>query len=238
MIYFSKESGFTIVETLIVLAVVGTLAVSIIASMSGRIATNREQDGVAQLDSKLRTLVQDVTNGKYSQGNLTCSKDNLGVYSAVNASGTSTFGTGVITNPVDSRDDCVYAGKKISFYDTYYQVDTLATIEGPGVTELTPNTTPIVTNDQVKYTFPAAMKLKNTPIPVSFYIFNANNYNASTLPNFTTGTQNVVFAPNISNPLSSLPSNISLCFYNSNVMSSFAINSNNTITTKLIDSSC
>ena len=173
MNHFSKERGFTIVETLIVLAVVGVISVSVIITMSGRIASNRERDGIAQLDSQLRTLVQDVTNGKYSQGHLSCSYNSPPVYTAAKNSGTSTFGTGTVNSY--PADNCVYAGKKISFYDTYYQVDTLATIEGPGVTQLTPNTTPIVTNDQVKYPFPAAMKLKNPPPPVSFYIFNANN---------------------------------------------------------------
>ncbi len=235
MNHLSKERGFTIVETLIVLAVVGVISVSVIITMSGRIASNREQDGIAHLDSQLRTLVQDVTNGKYSQGHLSCSFNVL-EYTAAKDSGTSTFGTGTVNGY--PADNCVYAGKMISFYDTYYQVDTLATIEGPGITQLTPNTTPIVTNDQVKYTFPAAMKLKNTPTPVSFYIFNANNYNASTLPTFTSGQQNVVFANTISNPLPPLNSTILLCFYNSNVMSSLAVNPNNTIATKLIDSSC
>jgi prepilin-type N-terminal cleavage/methylation domain-containing protein len=232
MLHFSKESGFTIFETLIVLAVVGVLAVSIIISMSGRITNARRMDGISQLESQLRILAQDVSNGSYSSGAISCGQAG-GVFFANNSGPGSSFGQGGTTS---SNYDCVYAGKQLTFHDTYYTVDTMATAEGAGITSLTPSTTPVVSGDQVKRAYPGSMNLKNAPAP--FYIFNANNYNTSTLPTFTTGQQKVVFTNSISNPPSMLPSSIIACFYNSNVLSSISINPNNTIETKLIDSSC
>jgi len=232
MLHFREESGFTIVETLIVLAVVGVLAVSIIITMSGRITNAREKDGVAQLESQLRAIAQDVSNGSFSSGAISCDQVG-GVFFANNSGPGTSFGKG---GTASSSYDCVYAGKKITFFSTFYTVDTMATAEGAEITSLTPSTTPVVSGDQVKRAYPDSMKLKNNPTP--FYIFNANNYNASTLPTFTTGQQKVVFTNSISNPPSMLPSSILACFYNSNVFSSISINPNNTIETKLIDSSC
>ena len=61
-----RQKGFTVVETLIVLAVVGVIFVATAISVQGDINQNRQKDSLAQLTSGIQNILNDVSNGKYN----------------------------------------------------------------------------------------------------------------------------------------------------------------------------
>lgn len=60
---FKQAHGFTIVETLIVLAVTGMLLVSALVMFRGRIARTQFSTALNEFDVKLRTVMNDVASG-------------------------------------------------------------------------------------------------------------------------------------------------------------------------------
>lgn len=100
-----NRGGFTIVETLITLAVSSALFVTIMTAFSGRQGRVEFAQGVRDIESHLQDVANDVSNGYYPSGsNRQCSVLNGSLdFSAVTA---STQGT---------SNACVFAGKAIFF---------------------------------------------------------------------------------------------------------------------------
>lgn len=102
--------GFTIVETMIYLAVTGVLLVSAMALMNGRQANTEFQQGIHQVVSNLQDIVSSVSTGFYpSLEDFNCD---------TGADGTSaTFtisGTGPVTEQ-GTNTGCLYLGRAIQF---------------------------------------------------------------------------------------------------------------------------
>lgn len=69
----SRAEGFTIVETLIVLAVTGLLFVSAALAISGRQASAQFTQGVRKVESQLQATINEVSSGYYpNNGDITC----------------------------------------------------------------------------------------------------------------------------------------------------------------------
>lgn len=63
MYQIKKQNGFTIVETLIVLAVTGVFFISTATLIQGQVEKNRYQDSMRQLPQMIQSVVNDVSDG-------------------------------------------------------------------------------------------------------------------------------------------------------------------------------
>ena len=214
------QQGFTIVETIIVLAVVGVLFVATALSVQGSINTNKQKDSISQLESGLRNILNDVTNGKYSSnGSLTCNVNGGKISDAKVTQGVSNLGQG-------NGKNCVYAGKQITFNSNSYDVVSYATLDTDPNALL--DSMP-VDGSSVSIGYINGMTLKSAQ--KKFYILN-KSYGSSVTSNFSSGAQDVSFygAPLTVSPLNA---NITVCFNNSAAVSSLTIGANNTLSTNL-----
>jgi len=221
-----RQKGFTVVETLIVLAVVGVIFVATAISVQGDINQNRQKDSLAQLTSGIQNILNDVSNGKYNSSNkLACTISGSKIATASISTGSSSFGTG-------SSNSCVYAGKQVQFYSNYYTVVTYATLDSD-VSAIADAIQVSGSDVTVKYVGGITLESSKPPSINPFYIFN-KNYAASAS---TSGNQDVSFYSSLSSG-GQLTSNIKVCLVNGGVKSSIIIGSDTTLTNKLVDSSC
>lgn len=95
-----QSSGFTIVETMIVLAVTGVLFVSVMAVMSGKQSKTQFNQAMNSLKTQVEQVIGEVQSGYFPDtGGFSCIGGNL-------TGGSSAQGTNV---------DCVFLGKVIQF---------------------------------------------------------------------------------------------------------------------------
>lgn len=117
-----KQTGFTIVETLIVLAVVGVLFLSTALLVQGQLDKYQQKDAIFQLESIVRNSLNDVSNGYYpdSGKGVDCSSSGTTITSgpSLKSSGSSA--------DIGTNTQCVYAGKRITFTNNGIVVETLA----------------------------------------------------------------------------------------------------------------
>lgn len=101
--------GFTIVESLIVLAVTGILFASAVAIISGKQNKTQFQQGINAVKTEIEQTVSDVQSGYYPNAkNFSC---------AIGAGGTLTISDKESDSATDqgSNKDCVFLGKAIQF---------------------------------------------------------------------------------------------------------------------------
>lgn len=115
-----RASGFTIVETMVVLAVTGLLFVVAAFYISGRQRTTQYQTDQQDLHSQIQKVLNDVQNGTYPDaGTLPCSKG---------IGGTLFFGLG--NKSQGTNQGCVFLGKSIEFSSDATQSINVYTIAG------------------------------------------------------------------------------------------------------------
>ncbi len=96
--------GFTIVETLIVLAVTGGLFVAIAVTLSGRQASTQFEQGIQDIRAEIQQTINDVSTGYYpSSSNFQCNAGAAG----------PTFSATAVEQGANSG--CVFIGKVIQF---------------------------------------------------------------------------------------------------------------------------
>lgn len=98
-----SAKGFTIVETLIVLAVSATMLLAVISMISGQQGKSQFQQAINNVAQQLQQSIDDVANGYYPTNNISCS-----------ASGGVPVIIG-INSGLGSNQDCVLVGKVIQF---------------------------------------------------------------------------------------------------------------------------
>lgn len=101
----SKAGGFTIVETLIVLAISGGMLMSVVFMVTGQQAKSQFQQAIYDVTQKLQQTIDDVANGYYPTSNIKC----VASAGPVITSGSSALGT---------NDACVLVGKVVQFDKT------------------------------------------------------------------------------------------------------------------------
>ena len=94
------QSGYTIVETLIVLAVTGAMFLVTVVLVSGQISRYQFRSGVLNAQQGIQSVLNDVQTGYFNLANST----------------TAACNSGSGSEPGDS--DCVYIGKRISISST------------------------------------------------------------------------------------------------------------------------
>jgi len=99
-----KAHGFTVVETLIVLAVTGALFVAVAATLSGRQAKTQFTQGIQEIQSQIQQVINDVGSGYFPSSNN---------FSCVSALSGPSISTG--TNEQGSNEGCIFLGKAIQF---------------------------------------------------------------------------------------------------------------------------
>lgn len=101
----SQRDGYTIVETMIFLAVTGGLFVAAMLMISGQQAKTEFSQAVRDVQTQIQDVANDVSTGFYSNpGNIQCSS--VGGFPDISASGTDTQGT---------NQDCVFIGRFLQF---------------------------------------------------------------------------------------------------------------------------
>lgn len=99
-----KASGFTIIETLIVLAISGSMLVAVVAMISGQQGKTQFQQSINQVSQQIQQIIGDVSNGYYPVSNISCS-----------ASGSSVSIIPLNGSSLGTNSDCVLVGKVIQF---------------------------------------------------------------------------------------------------------------------------
>jgi type II secretory pathway pseudopilin PulG len=118
-----KLAGFTIVETMIVLAVTGMLFIAIASTWFGRQHRTEFQTSAQEARSRIQQVISDVQNGYFpNQNNFTCK---------VNGSGLLLDGG---SNEQGTNYPCVFLGKVIQFHfaDTEPELYRIYTIAADG----------------------------------------------------------------------------------------------------------
>lgn len=100
----NKARGFTIMETLIVLAVTGGLFIMIATTLSGRQQRTQFEQSINEIRSQLQAVINDVGTGFYpGQNNFRCS---AGAFGPTITAGTSEQG---------ENTGCIFMGKALQF---------------------------------------------------------------------------------------------------------------------------
>jgi type II secretory pathway pseudopilin PulG len=99
------QAGFTVIETLVVLAVTGALFIAIVATFTGSQRKAEFMQATQNLQSRLQQIITDVPNGYYqNMDNIKCT---------ASATGPSlSMGAG---NVQGTNEGCVFLGKAIQF---------------------------------------------------------------------------------------------------------------------------
>lgn len=99
-----KARGFTVIETLIVLAITGGLFVAVALSLSGKQAQTQFDQAIQDVKSQIQQAINDVSVGYFpNRNNYTCTAGPLG---PVIGSGASNQG---------ANSGCVFLGKAVQF---------------------------------------------------------------------------------------------------------------------------
>lgn len=99
-----RVDGFTVVETMIVLAVTGGLFVAIAATLSGRQNAAEFTHAIQSVQSQIQQTINQVSQGFYpNQSNFGC------------ANGAGTVQLTIGTNTQGTNQDCVFLGKVMQF---------------------------------------------------------------------------------------------------------------------------
>lgn len=222
-----NNKGFTIVETLIFLAVSSVLFIVTSMLVSGQVERYRVQDAAIRLETNVRDSANDVTTGYYPEtgaGNYQCP------FTGVNDSRGTNLG-------------CVLAGKRITFDQNSYTVDTMAALASTtGVTQTSDVravTTPALTETKP---YPSGMKRRGATSPV-FYILNtiySAQIDAATSEFVSGGQQVKVFTVSGTNLQQPTATNSRICFDNGSNRSSIYIGENGglAVRSELKDASC
>jgi type II secretory pathway pseudopilin PulG len=106
------HTGFTIVETMIVLAVTGVMFVTIAANVSGRQHKVEFQQSVNRLKSQIEQTMGEVESGYFPSANFSCTVTGLGADAQFNFDSAGTTAQG-------ARRPCVFMGKAIQFGNAF-----------------------------------------------------------------------------------------------------------------------
>ena len=139
--------GFTIVETMIVLAITGALFVAIAATLAGRQNSAEFNHAIQTVQSQIQQTVNQVSAGFYpSNSNFTCSASGSAVIFNSGAAGQG------------SNQDCVFLGKVLQFQvqgtsPEAFQTYTVAGLRGPTVGATSPfqNVSPTIVGIGTNY---------------------------------------------------------------------------------------
>ena len=202
-----KKAGFTVVETLIVLAVSGVLFISVAALISGQLNRFRTRDAVFNLESSVRDVLNDVATGYYPE-----------------------IGQKVTCNDIIGGEDrgqstqCVLAGKQIEFTTNEMKITPVVASKSLSNTPTTTSQlTPLYKLTETK-AYQWGIYPKNVPpdpAPV-FYVIN-KNYNTDNGTNVSGGQSVGIYGVSGTNLVPITGSAGKVCFVNGGQDSSITL---------------
>ncbi|MEI6237228.1 MAG: hypothetical protein WCP03_01325 [Candidatus Saccharibacteria bacterium] len=158
-----KTKGFTIVETMLFLAVSGVFFVSISLIIRGQLVKHQTRDAIEQLESVVRVALNDVNNGYYPEVGNGFSCNESGVVKPLPNNVPDNRGTSL---------NCLLIGKSITFKATELTVDTWIALKTIAKSDSLNGMNKI---NQLTMTMPYKWGIKKTPATaVTYYIFNTN----------------------------------------------------------------
>lgn len=104
------QTGFTIVETLIVLAITGFLFISTASLVSGQVARNQRRSGLVQLRTTISDKINDISSGYFTD--VSTAPGNCSANASGKAAGTN--------------ENCDILGKRLTFKGDNVVVETIA----------------------------------------------------------------------------------------------------------------
>lgn len=104
----ARAQGYTIIETLIFLAITGSLFVTVAILITGQQHKTEFNQGVRDLESSMQDISNDIATGYYANtNNFSCS--------ATNTSGVRPIISSAVTNNQGSNSGCTFIGKVVQF---------------------------------------------------------------------------------------------------------------------------
>lgn len=105
----SRQAGFTIVETLIVLAITGAMFLSAVVMISGRQAATQFSQGIRDVEAQVRQTMGEVSSGYYPSGQaISCTSTAPDGGPLIRASGS-------FVNTQGTNKDCIFIGRVLHF---------------------------------------------------------------------------------------------------------------------------
>ncbi len=111
-----KNSGYTLLEALIFIVISSFIFISAFAMFNGRQGQVQYRQSVRELDSKIQTVINDVSTGFFPNTEFSCSLGDFG--------DTQLNIEPISSNQQGTREECVFVGKAVSYDNT--QQDQLA----------------------------------------------------------------------------------------------------------------
>jgi prepilin-type N-terminal cleavage/methylation domain-containing protein len=186
--------GYTIVEVMVVLAVSGVMFVIAAGFINGKQQRAAFTSGVNGMASQVQNVIEQVTDGKYSDIPLNCNANASGPHPTL---GSSQQGT---------NSECVFLGKLLRFDSNSpdYTISSLAGIRSTG--DSTPSFSPgpggvqptIITDLDTSQTVPQSLEVTNVSVTDaithsqgSYYVFGFAQSLGSSDGSFQSGGQTV-----------------------------------------------
>lgn len=137
----THSRGFTVVETLVVLAVTGALFVAVAIALSGRQAQAQFDQSIQEAKSQIQQVIDDVAVGYYpNSSNFTCN---------ANYSTGPTFAAG--TTKQGENSDCIFLGKVIYFGITGSTAEQFNVYSLAGLKQVSAGGPEVTTNNDTDY---------------------------------------------------------------------------------------
>lgn len=221
-----KNTGYTIVETMIFLIVSSVIFVSVALLISGQVAKYQARDAVNQLESVVRNTLNDVGNGYFP----VISQD----FQCTRGAGNNPPVVSTIVSANENRGTnpgCIIIGKSIEFRTNDIRVKTW-------VANADTDTTPSSTGDireitQLAQTIPYKWGLTKTPTTSSEYFILYAKYGESSVAGtgeLISGSQDIQISARsgsrIDTAVTTANSNNKICFVNGGHNSSLVISDN------------
>lgn len=173
-----KQGGFTIVETLVVLAITGVMFVATAALVSNQLSRYRYRDSMLRIEEIVRNNINDVQTGYIP-----------------NASGVSVPGLGCSsTADVGTSVDCEFVGKQIVFKATGIEVSPLVMRANSAVpfASAGPSELSAATALTIRTTYPEGLSLVSPSTDADRTIYVVYQNALATTGTFIGGAQSVV----------------------------------------------
>lgn len=168
------QNGYTIVETLIVLAVTGAMFLVTVVLVSGQIARYQFRSGVLNAQQSVQSVINDVQTGYFSLANSTTASCNSG------------------SSSVPGDSDCVYIGKRINISNTG------VVTTSPVIADISSNSpigqpvaNLIIVNNPETMNLPGNLDYTNSPLSTGDLFVLYTNYPNGSVTTFSGGAQAV-----------------------------------------------